>query len=125
MLDPKPDDPSMIKVIQNLLVLKHQLAAALFPGSHTSLYFSAIILCNLLIFIPPYRPGIAVSSRRWRSPFKFFFPCGGESSPPSVLEAQVTLKVVLTNPGVDFSISRLLLVGVLVDEACSQFLAYV
>ena len=40
-----------------------------------------------------------------------------ESSPPSVLEAQVPLKVVLPDLAVDFALSRFLLVGVLLDKA--------
>lgn len=43
-----------------------------------------------------------------------------ESSPPSVLEAQIPLKVILANLTIDFAVSKLLLVGVLLDEACFQ-----
>ncbi len=43
-----------------------------------------------------------------------------ESSPPSVLEAQIPLKVVLPDLAVDFTLSRFLLVRVLLDKACFQ-----
>lgn len=55
-------------------------------------------------------------------PLQILLPVRRESSPPSVFEAQIPLKVVLTNLAVDFAISRLLLVGVLLDEACFQLL---
>ena len=45
-----------------------------------------------------------------------------KSGPPSVLEAQTPLKMILTNLPVDFAISGLLLVGVLLNEACFQLL---
>ena len=48
-------------------------------------------------------------------------PVRRESSPPSVLEAQIPLKVVLPDLAVAFALSKLLLVGVL-DEACFQLL---
>lgn len=58
-------------------------------------------------------------------PLQILPPVRRESSPPSVLEAQIPLKMVLTNPAVDFAISRLLLVGVLLDETCFQLLVSV
>lgn len=45
-----------------------------------------------------------------------------ESSSLSVLEGQIPLKVILSNSAIDFAISRLLLVGVLLDKACFQLL---
>ena len=49
-------------------------------------------------------------------------PVQCESSPPPVLEAQIPLKVVLPDLAVGFALSRLLLIGVLLDEACFQLL---
>jgi len=57
--------------------------------------------------------------------FQILPPVRCESSPPAVLEAYVPLEVILTDPAVNFAISRLLLVGILLDEACFQLLVNV
>ena len=49
-------------------------------------------------------------------------PVRRESSPSSILEAQVPLKVILANLAIDFAFFKLLLVEVLLDETCFQLL---
>jgi len=119
----------MIEVTQNLLPLK-ALAGCRTPPRLTYLvtFHCHHLMQRANLHPTPQAGNIQQHIKRsgqlptMEKPLQILLPVRRESSPPSVLEAQIPLKVVLTNPAVDFAISRLLLVGVLLDEACFQLL---